>query len=161
MGACAALFTACDKDDDNEVNEADREFIRRASISNNAERMAGQMAATKGNSAMVRAYGQSMVAEHAPAQDDLRNRAAELDITVADTVDAEHRAVAVYLSGLSGRAFDTAYINRQITDHAKTVNIFNTEIANGENENIQGYARQYLPAIQHHHNWADSIRRAL
>lgn len=159
--ACAAVFTACDKDDEAETNDADREFIRGASVSNNAEVMAGQLAVSKGNTPMVRAYGQSMVSEHTPAQADLRSRASAAGITVVDTVDAENRAAMSRLTALSGYSFDTAYINQQIKGHAKTVGIFNTEISNGENENIKGYAQQNLPHIQHHLERADSIRRAL
>jgi putative membrane protein len=160
---CAVVFTACDKDDDddNNVNSADRDFVKMASLSNNAEVGAGQLAATKGTNAAVKMYGQQMVTEHTAAQTDLRNRAAAVGLSAPDTIDAEHRAKMMYLNSLSGRSFDTAYINSQVTDHAKTITIFNTEISNGSNQSIRSFATEKLPHIQAHFNRADSIKRSL
>ena len=159
---CAVVFTACDKDDDDDkVNSADRDFVMMASLSNNAEVGAGQLAASKGTNAAVKMYGQQMVTEHTAAQADLRSRASAVGLSAPDTIDAEHRAKMVYLNSLSGRSFDTAYINSQVMDHAKTVTIFNTEISNGSNQSIRSYAAEKLPHIQAHFNRADSIRRSL
>src|SRR5207253_1894160 len=119
---CLLVVTACDKDDDDDdVNDTDRNFITMGSISNNAEIGAGQLAASKGNTAMVRAFGQHMVNEHTLAQTDLRNRATTLGISAPDTIDAMHRALMVRLNSLSGYSFDTAYMNSQVNDHNNTL----------------------------------------
>lgn len=157
-----ASLVACDKDDDtNNVNDTDRNYVVMASISNNAEIMAGQLAAGKASNAAVKMFGQHMVDEHGPAQQDLRNRASAVGLSVADTVDAEHKALMARLSSLSGYSFDTAYINSQLKDHAKTVDLFNTEINGGNNQQLRSYAQQYLPHIQMHYAKADSIRKGL
>lgn len=65
------------------------------------------------------------------------------------------------LNSLSGYSFDTAYINSQIKDHAKTLTLFNPEISNGNNQTIRSYATDNMPHIQMHYNRADSIRRVL
>lgn len=161
FASMAVVLVACDKDDENEVNATDREYVRLASISNNAEVQAGQLAAAKGNSAAVKAFGSHMVMEHGMAQTDLKSRASAAGISVADTVDAEHRMIMTYLNTLSGYSFDTAYINSQVKDHQKTIDFFQMEINNGKNQQIRSYANQYLPHIQMHFNRADSIRRAL
>ena len=160
-GVLALFLTACNKDDDNELNSTDRNYITMTSISNNAEIMAGQLAATKGNTAMVKSYGSMMVMEHNLAQTDLKNRGSAVGVTVADSVDAEHRALMTYLNSLTGRSFDTAYINSQVKDHQKTIDIFQTEINSGQHQQIRAYANEYLPHIQMHYNKADSIRKAL
>ena len=164
LGACMCLvvLTACDKDDDDDdLNDTDRNYVMMAGLSNNAEITAGQVAASKGNTAMVRAFGQHMVSEHSVAQNDLKNRASGLGLSAPDTVDAEHKALMVRLNSLSGVSFDTAYMNAQLKDHAKTIDIFNTEINGGSHSNIRGFAVDNLPHIQMHYNRADSIRRAL
>jgi putative membrane protein len=65
------------------------------------------------------------------------------------------------LNSLSGRSFDTAYINSQIKDHQKTLSIFQMEINDGDNQNVRNYASKYLPHIQMHLQKADSLSRAL
>jgi putative membrane protein len=156
----ALFLVACDKDDDNKINSTDQEFVRMASISNNAEIMTGQLAATKGTAPMVKSFGAHMVMEHGLAQNDLKSRASEVGINVSDTVDAEHRTLMTYLNTLSGYSFDTAYINSQLRDHQKTITIFQMEIDGGQHQRIRSYANEYLPHIQMHYNRADSIRKA-
>lgn len=157
-----AILTSCDKDDnDNDVNSTDQMFVNQVAIGNKAEIMAGQLAATKGSSAGVRAFGQMMVTEHGQAQTDLQNVATNIGITLPDTVDAEHQALMVRLSSLSGYSFDTAYINSQVKDHQKTISIFQMEISSGNNTSVRNYANQYLPHIQMHLQKADSLRTAL
>lgn len=158
---CIVLLTACDKEDNDMPNATDTDFAAMASISNNAEIQAGQLAATKGTNSMVKAFAQLMVTEHTTAQEDLRNRAATVNIIASDTVDAAHLALMTRLNSLSGYSFDTAYMNSQVKDHAATLNLFNTEINSGNNETVRNYATTYLPHIQMHYNKADSIRKAL
>lgn len=158
----AVVFTACDKDDDNnDTNNMDREFVNRASISNNAEVMAGQVAVNKAVNNRVRMYGQMMVTEHTAAQAELRNQAQTAGLQVHDSVDAQHRALMAMLNSLSGYAFDTAYMGSQVRDHAKTIDLFNRQVREGNNQNLRSYAQQQLPALQRHYNQADSIRRSL
>jgi putative membrane protein len=157
----SVFLFACDKDEDDEMNSTDQEFVRMASISNNSEIMAGQLASTKGNSAMVKNFGSHMVMEHTQAQTDLKSRASGEGVNVSDTVDAEHRALMTRLNTLSGYSFDTAYMNSQVRDHQKTINIFQMEINGGQHQRIRSYANEYLPHIQMHFNRADSIRKAL
>ncbi|RZK08846.1 MAG: DUF4142 domain-containing protein [Flavobacterium sp.] len=157
----ALLAVACDKDDENKVNNTDRDFVKLASISNNAEMMAGQLATTKATSPLVKAFGSHMVLEHNLAQSDLKTRGSEAGIAVSDTVDAEHKALMTYLNSLSGYSFDTAYMNSQVKDHQKTINFFQMEISGGQHQRIKSYANEYLPHIQQHFTRADSIRKAL
>ena len=70
----ALVLTASDRDDENELNGTDREFVRMAAISNTAEIQAGQLAASKGTSLIVNAYGCHMVTEHGTAQTDLKKQ---------------------------------------------------------------------------------------
>jgi putative membrane protein len=158
---CALAVVACSKDDDEQdTNNVDVNFVAMASMSNNAEIMTGQLAATKGNTQMVKSFGQQMVTEHTAAQEDLRGLASQANVTATDSVDSEHKALLVTLNSLSGRAFDSAYIKSQVADHARTIDLFNTEISGGQNSQIRSYATQYLPGIQMHYNRADSIQKA-
>lgn len=160
--ALMALVTSCDKDnDDNDLNSTDHTFMTQVAIGNNAEIMAGNLAATKGNDPAVRAFGQMMVTEHGLAKNDLQDIASDLGRNLPDTVDAEHQALMVYLNSLSGYSFDTAYMNSQVRDHLKTLNIFQMELSGGQHQRVRNYAQNYLPHIQMHYHKADSLARAL
>ena len=157
----AIVLLACKKDNSNDLNSTDQNFMTQVAIGNNAEVMAGQLAATKATNAGVKAFGQMMATEHRQAQLDLKALAASVGRTVSDTVDAEHQALMARLNSLSGTAFDTAYINSQVRDHQKTQTTFQTEISSGNNNQVQNYATQYLPHIQMHLQKADSLSRTL
>lgn len=158
-----AFLLSCNKNDNNnnDINSTDQNFISQVAIGNKAEIMAGQLAATKGSNAGVKEFGRMMVTEHGQAQADLQNVASGTGITLPDSVDAEHRALMVRLDSLTGRSFDTAYINSQVKDHQKTVSIFQTEISNGNNSSVRNYANTYLPHIQMHLQKADSLSKVL
>jgi len=163
LAACLAVgcLTACDKDDDNDVNSTDQTFVMKASLSNTAEVMAGQLAASRGSSAAVRSFGQMMVDEHTMAQANLRTAGTAVGMSVRDTVDPDHQALMMRLNGLSGRSFDTAYMNSQVRDHTVTLANFQNEINNGNHPTIRNYATQNAPHIQMHLQKADSISRTL
>jgi putative membrane protein len=157
----AVVLLACKKDNNNDLNSTDQNFMTQVAIGNNAEIMAGQLAATKATNAGVKAFGQMMATEHGQAQMDLKALAASVGRTVADTVDAEHQALMARLNSITGYSFDTAYINSQVKDHQKTQTIFQMEISDGNNNQVQNYATQYLPHIQMHLQKADSLSRSL
>ena len=158
-----ALFTACDKDDDdeNELNSTDRNFMTNVAIANMAEVMTGQLAATKGTNPGVVQFGQHMVMEHGMAQTELQRMADSLGHTLPTTVDPEHQALMTRLNSLSGYQFDTAYINSQVKDHQKTLNIFQMEQGDGDHWRVRYYASKYRPHIEMHLHVADSLQDAL
>lgn len=163
-GLALVVLAACNKDKENtndDVSSTDQQFLTQVSIGNNAEIMAGQLAATKGTNAGVKAFGQMMVTEHGMAQSDLQTLASRLGQTLPDTVDAEHQMLMTRLNTLSGYSFDTAYINSQVKDHQKTITLFQNEISDGNSDSVQNYATKYLPHIQMHLQTADSLSSKL
>ena len=167
LGYClvsaAIVLTACDKDDDNnnQVSNSDKDYMTNAALSNLAEIDAGQLAATKGNKDSVKMYGNMMIMEHTKANASLDSLAKTKGVTLPTTVDAEHAALKTRLSGYSGRTFDTAYVNAQVKDHAKTVTLFQSEIAGGQNKDVINFANKLLPNIQMHLTHAQTIQKNL
>jgi putative membrane protein len=161
--ATALAFTACNKNDDDDpnkdVNAQDETFIIKAAQSNQSEVELGSLALSKGTDSLVKAYAQMMVNEHSDAQAQLEEIVDDqnTDVGIVDTLDAEQVATSMLLQGLSGSAFDSAYMDSQIKGHIKTLNIFDTEIANGQNVQVKSYATDKRPNIQKHFTLADSI----
>lgn len=163
-GMAAVLFAACKKDDDNNSNnisDADRTFMQMAAYSNNDEIDAGTLASTKGNMASVRSFGSMMVTDHGMAQTDLQSLASQKGVTLPSGPDSLHIAMKQMMMNLSGRDFDTAYMNAQVRDHQATITLMQNEISNGSNQDVKNYASSKLPTIQMHYHMADSIARTL
>jgi putative membrane protein len=54
------------------------------------------------------------------------------------------------LQGLSGRQFDTQYMQAMVRDHEKDIQAFEQEAQNGQAEPLKMYARNMLPVIREH-----------
>lgn len=151
------VYSACDDDDNDGIQEVDRTFIMNAAEANQAEIELGQLASSKSATPEVVAYGQMMVTEHQTAHDDLDSIADAKDVTINTQLNAKHQALKQRLSALMGYAFDTAYMRNMVVDHQNTASLFQNEISNGRDEGVKNYARKYLPHVQMHLNEAEEI----
>jgi putative membrane protein len=158
------VLVSCDDDDDDnnsELNDADRNFMIRTSISNTAEVGTATLALNKATTPQVLAFAQHMIAEHSLAQAELKNLGTTVGQPVKDTLDPAHVTLLAQLSALSGRAFDSAYIHTQVIDHEATLTNFENEQDNGRHRDVKAYADRYRPHIEQHLVRADSIAIAL
>jgi len=162
--ALAVAACACHKDDDNHdgttVNGTDENFVIQASYSNKDEISAGTIASTKGMRDSIRIFGQMMVMDHTTAQTSLDSIAAVVKIAPPPGPDSAHVLIAQHLMMLSGYTFDTAYIHGQVADHQKTIDLFQDEINNGNNQLIKNFANKNLPVIKMHYAMANSISKS-
>jgi putative membrane protein len=157
-GALAlALFASCDKDDDNDINQQDRDFTMRASMANFAEVDAGQLAVTKGSTPGIRQFGQMMVMDHTNSKAELKSIAVYLGLYAPDSLDAEQVALKNQLMSLSGRAFDSVYIHAQVRDHNMAIDLYEDEEGSSGSDRLQRYAHRTLPHLREHKHKADSI----
>jgi len=156
------IFTACNKDDDNEsMNQTDMNFMTMASYGNHNEIAAGKIADSNASNAAVRSFGMMMVTDHSMAETELTNLAAQYNMAIPQMPDSAHRAMGMMLRSMSGMMFDSTYMTKQVMDHQMTIQLFQNEIANGSDQSVKAYAQKYLPKIQMHHHMADSISMGL
>jgi len=150
---------ACDDDDNDSTSleQADQDFVLKASEANLAEIELGELAATKSTTPSVKAFGEMMVSEHQVALDELDSIAGKKNAPVTRELNAEHQEVKATLTGLTGYSFDSAYMHSQVKDHEKAIALFEKQNSNGIDPDVTGYATKYLPHIQMHHHKADSI----
>jgi putative membrane protein len=157
IAVTALLFLSCDKNDDNDVNNTDRDFTMKASMGNTAEVDAGQSASVKGTDAGVRMFGQMMVTDHTDAETQLKALASSFSLSAPDSIDAAHVALKTQLMSLSGRAYDSVYIKSQVQDHQTTISLFENEVNNGNNQQLINHANTLLPKLRMHKHMADSL----
>lgn len=164
--AASLFFTACSNDDDNNNNTpalsgTDRSFMTQAALANEAEINLGQLALTNSSNDSVMMFAQHMVTEHTQTGASLDSIAGQYSVTLPTGLDSMHAALRTRLAGLSGRDFDTAYINSQIMDHQRAITLFQSEANNGSATNVRSFASRTLPHLQMHLALADSIAAGL
>jgi putative membrane protein len=122
-------------------------FLNSVSVANIAAIDAGRLAENSDNEA-VRALARQMVAEHTVAQRELMALAKTENVDALQEADTEHKDTNAELMKLSGFAFDSAYLSRQLLDYQVTITLFKEESGNGKDTEARAYASKFLPRLE-------------
>ena len=115
-----------------------------------AEVEMGKLAADKGGSDAVKDFGNRMVKDHSKANDQLKDVAANLGVTVPDKVNAKEQAMIDKLSAMSGPAFDKAYVKEMVNDHKKDIAEFETADKEVKNADLKKFIDDTVPVMKDH-----------
>ena len=151
----------------NDLPSPDKEFVQAASMSSSTEIDASKLAAKQSQDADVKSFAHHMEMDHTKLAISLK-MAAPHGVAVPKDMAAPHgvavpkdnsdMAVLDALSGLHGKAFDTAYIKQVGLDgHEKAVAAFQTEADGGQNADLKKAAQKALPTIKQHLKMAQQL----
>jgi putative membrane protein len=172
LGAMAALTAGCQDQDKDRVSKdttitgpsaqtgigADADFMRKASMTNQAEIELGQMAQQRGGHPDVQRYGAMLAKDHGDSQQQLEQIANQQKVTLSKQLDAEHQKVANRLSKLQGQDFDRAFIDEMVSGHQKAIAMFEEQMRSGQNPQTKSFAANTLPHLRHHLDFAKEIQ---
>lgn len=139
------------------TNYQDRLFAQLVAAGGMAEVSFGKLAG-KSDNADVKKFGDQMVRDHSKANDQLKQLADKSKIPLPQDLDEEHQRKSNELQKLKGDEFDLAYIDGQIVDHQKTIQLLEWEIDSGEDAALQHFASDSLPLIFQHLQMAQDIK---
>jgi putative membrane protein len=140
-----------------EPNTQDRLFVQLVGAGGMAEVEAARMADSKAQSPAVRSFARAMVRDHGKANDRLMSLAKAARVPPPPKLDPDHQAMLGELKGLSGPQFDLAYMQGQLVDHQKTVQLLQWELAMGQDPELQRFAADTLPDVLEHLRMAQAI----
>ena len=143
---------------DNPANmPALKTFAMKAADGGMAEVELGRLAAQKGSNDRVKQFGQKMVDDHTKANNDLKQAAGQAGIELPADTSAKHKQLVQKLSGLSGAAFDKAYMDAMVKDHVEDVAEFEKASKAPGNSPIRTFAASTLPTLKEHLQMAREI----
>ena len=127
-------------------------FVETVAMSDMFEIESGQLAASQAASAKVKSFGQEMVDDHTKTTNDLKELIDDkkVEMKLPASLDQDHQAKLDKLKGLTGDAFDRAYIPMQVSAHEKAVDLFQNYADSGENADLKQWAQNTLPALKGH-----------
>lgn len=153
--ATSAFISACeDKEEKKAVQEPDRTFAQEAARANLAEIQLGGIAVSKATDTDVRIFAQLMINDHQTSLSELTSISDDRDLDLPNDITPTQQALKDRLQGMSGYAFDTAYMHAQVRAHQATSALFQAEAALGKENRFKSYASKYLPKINSH--WSES-----
>jgi putative membrane protein len=107
----------------------DKMFLRKAAQGGIAEVKLGQLAAQKGSSDDVKAFGQKMVDDHTKLNLEMAQVADAMGVMLPKSMNKEDQAEYDKLNALSGNDFDIEYLTFMVKDHHKDLHEFRIEAA--------------------------------
>jgi len=139
------------------VHRSDGDFLNTASQANLAEIASGRLASKLADEPRIRAFADSVVADHEQAESELEGIAHQENITLAHSPDTEHQQSMARLANLAGGKFDSTYMNMQQLDHQVAIQLFQQESNVGRDSLARMYAKKYLPNLRHHLEMAKEL----
>ena len=115
----------------------------------------------------VRGFAQTMITDHTGVNEQASALAQRLGVTpeenqVSRSLRADAAAARSELEGLSGTAFDRAYVEREVAYHQAVLDALDqTLIPGAANEELRGLLQQVRPAIAAHLEHARSLQSSL
>ena len=132
------------------LSAQDQLFVARAAEGNLAEITFAQLALNKTKNSGVRQTAQTILMGHTKAQNDLMQLMKSKNMTMMPMLSATHMVVNDALKKAKGDSFDKMYMAGQTGDHENTIALFSSEVNDGMDADLKGYANQYLPDIVGH-----------
>jgi len=138
----------------------EKSFIMDAATGGMMEVEAGKIAIEKSSNPAVKDFATQMVKDHTKANDDLGKIAKGKGLALPTVLPEDQAKHLSQMKALTGRPFDTHYIQMMLTDHAKTEALFG-EASKFSNTDLKAFALNTLPIIQTHHKKATEIATKL
>jgi putative membrane protein len=128
---------------------------------------AGKLAETKATSPEVKKFGQQMVTDHTGVNKQATALVKKLKVTPEDNSTSQSLKAGgdkniANLKGLSGAAFDKAYIDHEVTYHQSVIDaIDKTLIPDAQNAELKALLVKVRPAFVAHLEHAKMIQSSL
>jgi len=129
---------------------------------NTADIETGALGAERGQSKEVREFGRMLSDVHTAVRQKGRDLAGKLRVTPTapkdDNSGADHAAVMNRLRGLSGAAFDRAFLEHERAYHAAVLSALNaTLIPAIQNKELKDFVVSLVPAFEAHRLQAENL----
>lgn len=138
----------------------DKAFVKKALEGNMAEVQMGQLALQKSSDDQVKQFAQHMVDDHGKMQDQLKPLAGQMGVKVPDGPSKGEMKKMDKMKGLSGDAFDQAYIKDMLKDHKSDASDFKLEAQSTQNPRLKQLATEGGQTIESHLQQIQQIAQA-
>ena len=132
------------------MNAQDITFVRNAAQGGLAEVADARLALRRSRTPDVDRFAQRMIVDHSMANQRLTGILRREGMPVPQGAGRADGALHAKLESLHGAAFDSAYLSSQRRAHQQTVQLFQSEIARGQDNRLVLFAQDTLPIVQSH-----------
>jgi len=131
------------------VQASDRTFMMKAAAGGREEVELGRLAQKHASNDAVRRFGQRMVADHAKANQELRDLATSKGVDLPEKA-VQHDSTGDRLALLRGQEFDRQYVNDMVRDHKRDVAEFRHMQSTVSDPDVKAWIDKTLPTLEDH-----------
>jgi putative membrane protein len=142
----------------------DADFAKRAAADGMKEVEHAKLVASKASNAQVKAFANRLVKDHTAANNELKGIAKRknIDLPQPPTSEAHDKmAHAEPWMSQKGTAFDKGFIDAEVTDHQKAIELFENEANHGADAELKAFAKKTLPTLRDHLKQAQDLQAKL
>jgi putative membrane protein len=137
----------------------DRVFVKKAMQGSMAEVQLGQLTLQKSENEQVKQFAQRMVDDHTKLGDQMKPVAQQLGVEAPTQISKNDKKTLAKLQGLSGAAYDQAYIKDMVKDHKQDLSDFQMEASSGQDQTAKDAAAQGSKVIAQHLQMAQQMAK--
>jgi len=146
LALCAVSALAQDS-----LSKGDQRILTDLAQANLNEISAGQVAQQKASSPEVKNFAQQMVNDHTKGLQAVQDVARSKNLSLPTEPDARHRAMADKLNGLSGDAFDHAYLSGAgLSDHKAAHKLLAQADKRAKDPDVKALVEKLRPVVDQH-----------
>jgi putative membrane protein len=142
-----------------QASPMDKMFVAKAMQGGMAEVQLGQLTLQKSSDEQVKQFAQKMIDDHSKMIDQMKPVAQQLGVSVPNKVSKKDTKTMAKLEGLSGSAYDQAYILDMVKDHKQDLSDFQTEASAGQDQTAKDEANQGSKIISQHLQMIEQIAK--
>jgi putative membrane protein len=136
------------------------DFVKEVAISDMFEIESSKLAQQKGNAA-EKTFASQMVSDHTKTSTELKGlvTGGKVKADLPTAMDSSHQSKLDKLKGESGNDFGSDYDSMQVSAHKDAVSLFERYAKGGENADLKNWAGKTLPALKHHLDMAEKLKK--
>ncbi len=125
-------------------------FVHKAVEGDNSETRLGALAARKGQSPAIRAFGQMLETDHSNGRIEAAALARKVHTYAPQSMTPEAIAEQQKLDKLSGKDFDREFASYMVKDHKEDIADFESEASSSDPAVITTFAKKTIPILRKH-----------
>lgn len=133
---------------DNKKLEKDAQFLVDAATFSLEEIKLGELAETKGSTAVITGTAKKIVQDHDQSLKHIRELAKSKQISLPDSATKATADAYDMLDSKNGADFNKAYCDRTVEEHKKIIATFEKEAADSRDQDLKEFAETTLPKLR-------------
>jgi putative membrane protein len=142
------------------VSPTTADFVKEAAISDMFELQTNKLGAERGNAA-EKSFAAMMIKDHTKTSDELKAmvKSGDVQAVLPTALDSAHQNKLDKLGGYKGDDFTSEFASQQVSAHKEAVSLFERYAKGGDNPKVKDWAGKTLPALQHHLEMAQALKK--